>query len=191
MARCYDAWPWIEGVCGACPQHTRHENSWIMECTQCHQRFCEEWTVDGCTRCGYPFCPQCFRSHHCVPGALLVEFPHFKCRLCPLPQDRGNGMNRCQMCYGCECVDPDQNCPSLLTTTHCCRHDLCRVCASWRYVIICRTIDIPLRPSTRIPVLRIQRKFICRNCLPQYRLHASWSIDPPIYPSWRPGIELQ
>jgi hypothetical protein len=165
MARLYGAWPWIRGRCEACPQHAEHPNDWVMQCSRCWRRFCENWPVDGCFHCGYPFCAFCYRDHICTPGALLTAFPVLKCRFCELPQDIGNGQNRCQRCFKCACVGEEvgeDHCRSKITTTHCpCGLDLCMECASWQWSTRRSVVSIPRRPFFRIPVPRQARRYIC------------------------------
>ena len=166
MARLYGAWPWIRGRCEACPQHAEHPNDWVMQCSRCRRRFCENWPVDGCLHCGYPFCAFCYRDHICTPGALLTAFPVLKCRFCELPQDIGNGQNRCERCFKCACVGPEvgeDHCRSKITTTHCCGLDLCMECASWHLTTPRPFFRMPWRgrPFFRMPVPRQARRYIC------------------------------
>jgi len=191
MARSYDEWPWFQGDCSACPHHSVqmcNGSPWVVKCSKCNLNFCEEWSVDGCANCGFPFCSYCYRDHPCVNGALLVKFPEFQCRFCELPQDRGNGLNRCNRCHGCECVAPNGACTSLLNTTHCCHIDMCGACASWQQVITSRTVNTLPRDLPCIPLPRLSRRWICEQCLPRYRVHAFDSSRPLTYPRWGPGI---
>ena len=188
MARSYDEWPWFQGDCSACPHHFGqmcNGSPWVVKCSKCNLNFCEEWSVDGCANCGFPFCSYCYRDHLCVNGALLVKFPEFQCRFCELPQDRGNGLNRCSRCHGCECVAPNGTCDSLLNTTHCCHIDMCGACAAWQQTITSRTVNTGRRWTTRtvgIPLPRLSRQWICEQCLPKYRVQASDSSRPISYP---------
>ena len=169
MARLYGAWPWIRGRCEACPQHAEHPNDWVMQCSRCWRMFCENWPVDGCLHCGYPFCAFCYRDHICTPGALLTAFPILKCRFCELPQDIGNGQNRCQRCFKCACVGEEvgeDHCRSKITTTHCpCGLDLCMECASWQWSTRRSVVSIPAGLSLESQCLdRLEGTYaICRQ----------------------------
>ena len=166
MARLYGAWPWTHGQCDVCRPGNVHDTDWIIRCTQCLRGFCDCQPVDGCSICGYPYCPHCYRNHECQRDALLRAFPDLQCRFCNRPQETGNGESRCERCLKSACVG-SVLCPSQITTTHCpCHVDLCAECASWRLVARTtrrRIANLNL-DDRMIPVPSLVRRYICNRC---------------------------